>query len=663
MKRSRTVAAVLAWVAGFVLVSLLAGWLLLRMAQGALVSGAQRDAAEFVLRLQAGAPAIMGAIQAGRLDDAALEDLRRLRLLGPAEQFVLFDRQGRRIADSDSLDQPAAPADEAGRTHEAQSSARVREVLASRSPYTATMGSMLLDRGPVLSETYVPVVRDGQAVGVIELYTDQTARVVRVRSLLLQVLLMVGALLGAAAVAVWWLSRRGSRFEQGWQRALEHDPLTGLPNHKRYRALMDEAIERHRADTNVFALLVIDLDGFARVNDRLGHAGGDLVLHQCARRLAGVSPRRDLLGRLSGDRFALLMTHGADAAAVHAQGLRMIDALGETLGVGEDEIHVSACVGAARLGVDAQDSESLLHAASVALRRAKLAGPSRFAFYDPAHDRLLESRNCLAQELEHAIENNGLTLHYQPQYDARSGKLNGFEALVRWPHPERGLVPPEEFIALAEESRLIERLGLWVLHRACVDAAHWPKHLSVAVNLSAAQLYGNADLVHNVAQALALADIDASRLELELTESMLLREGERVQRTLATLSRMGVRLALDDFGTGYSSLAYLWRFPLHKVKIDRAFTRNLGTDRKVAVVVRAITVMAHSMGLVVNAEGVETPEQRAFLLALGCNELQGFMLGHPSPLDGLSFEDTQPSEPGELGAADWTQITTSRASL
>jgi EAL domain-containing protein (putative c-di-GMP-specific phosphodiesterase class I) len=348
---------------------------------------------------------------------------------------------------------------------------------------------------------------------------------------------------------------------------------------------------------------------------------------------------------------------------VHAIGVRAIDALGQPIVVDGLEVQLSASVGAAQLGVDAHDGETLLHAASVALRRAKAAGASQFSFYDPEHGRLLERRNAFSHELEQAIEHNALTLHYQPQYEARSGKLTGFEALVRWHHPERGMVHPDEFIPLAEEKHLIEALGLWVLHRACADAALWPSHLSVAVNLSAAQLHGPSDLAQTVAQVLAVSGLEPSRLELEVTESMFLHDGERVNRILNALSRTGVRLALDDFGTGYSSLAYLWRFPVNKIKIDRAFTRSLGSDRKVAVVVRAITAMAHSLGLKVNAEGVESSVQREYLLALGCNEIQGFLVGHPCPLHKLTFDDTMPSEPGDFDHSDWTVINTSPARL
>jgi EAL domain-containing protein (putative c-di-GMP-specific phosphodiesterase class I) len=276
----------------------------------------------------------------------------------------------------------------------------------------------------------------------------------------------------------------------------------------------------------------------------------------------------------------------------------------------------------------------LLHKADLALYRAKSEGRGGFSFYDAALDRQLQSQRDLVRDLREAIANETLGLHYQPQYAADGHSLVGYEALLRWTHPTRGNVPPGDFIGVAESSGLIEPLGRWVLKRACREAAGWPQALAVSVNLSAAQ-FRSDELMNDVAAALDGSGLPAHRLELEITESLLMSNTDRVLRTLHALSAMGVRIAMDDFGTGYSSLAYLWRFPFDKVKIDRSFTQGLGTDPKVGLIVRSIVSLAHSMEIRVNAEGVETSAQLGALQRYGCDELQGFLLGRPAPADTL----------------------------
>jgi len=247
----------------------------------------------------------------------------------------------------------------------------------------------------------------------------------------------------------------------------------------------------------------------------------------------------------------------------------------------------------------------------------------------------LDERHLLASELRQALRQRSLVLHYQPQYGTDGTTLNGYEALARWPHPSRGFVPPSEFIALAEAHDMIDELGNWALHAACAEAARWPVPLRVAVNLSAAQLGKDGAVVREVARALEETGLAPSRLELEITESLLMAHGERTLRELQALQAMGVRIAIDDFGTGYSNLAYLWRFPFDKIKLDRAFTQNMQGDAKVGLVVKAIVSLAHSLDIRVNAEGVETAAQMALLRELGCDELQGFLLGRPAPPAGL----------------------------
>jgi EAL domain-containing protein (putative c-di-GMP-specific phosphodiesterase class I) len=308
-------------------------------------------------------------------------------------------------------------------------------------------------------------------------------------------------------------------------------------------------------------------------------------------------------------------------------------------------------VGAAIFGTDSERVDDLLHKADLALYRAKAEGRGGFSFYEARLDRHLHERRELAHDLRHAIEADALTLHYQPLYAADGMTLNGYEALARWMHPTRGNVPPSDFIPVAEETGLIETLGRWVLRRACAEAATWPAPLTVSVNLSAAQFRNDA-LVRTVIDALGEARLPPERLEVEITESLLMADTERVVRALHALSAIGVSIAMDDFGTGYSSLAYLWRFPFDKVKIDRAFTKGLAEDPKVNLIVRSIVSLAHSLQIRVNAEGVETEGQMRALQKHGCDELQGYLLGRPLPPEQLLHEHATEAAPTRPEARD-----------
>jgi predicted signal transduction protein with EAL and GGDEF domain len=346
-----------------------------------------------------------------------------------------------------------------------------------------------------------------------------------------------------------------------------------------------------------------------------------------------------MVARLGGDEFALLQTGVDGPEAVTRLAERVVESLGLPYELAGQTVMCGCSVGAAIYGSDADNEEDLMHKADLALYRAKASGRSTFSFYDASLDERLEVRRHLTRDLREAIGTEQLSLHYQALYGSDGQTLTGYEALLRWNHPLRGNVPPAEFIPLAEDTGLIGPLGRWVLRSACAEAASWPAHLSVAVNLSAAQ-FRHDDLVEVIGRALDAAGLPARRLEIEITESLLMSNTEQVLGTLRALSAMGVSIAMDDFGTGYSSLAYLWRFPFDKLKIDRAFTQHLGTDDKVNLIVKSIISLAHSLEIRVNAEGVETQPQLRALLDQGCDEFQGFLLGRPQPVGQLAHGET-----------------------
>jgi diguanylate cyclase (GGDEF)-like protein/PAS domain S-box-containing protein len=413
-------------------------------------------------------------------------------------------------------------------------------------------------------------------------------------------------------------------------RLAHQDALTGLAN----RLQFGNALQSYFTGPGEIApctLLLFDLDNFKTVNDSLGHAVGDQLLQEVARRLTAEVGPRELLARLGGDEFALIVPGALPRAQAQAYGERLQAALGQVWLVNSHRIEVRASIGLGFGPQDADSAEQLLKVCDMALYAAKAAGRHTLRFFEPAMAVRAQQKLNILSDLGHGLERGEFVLHYQPQIDLRSGALRGFEALVRWRHPQRGLVSPLEFIPAAEESGLIVPLGAWVLRQACMDAMDWPQALRVAVNLSAVQL-GNADVLPMVEEALLHSGLPGSRLELEITESTLMRDSQTAQALLRNFRRKGIRIALDDFGTGYSSLSYLRSFPLDKLKIDRSFVSILDateSDASAVAIVQTIIALAQALALETTAEGVETPAQRSILERIGCSQGQGYLFAKP----------------------------------
>ncbi len=424
-----------------------------------------------------------------------------------------------------------------------------------------------------------------------------------------------------------------SRSEAEARRRALHDPLTGLPNRELFRDRLAGALARMRRGGPPPAVLLLDLDGFKVVNDSLGHHAGDELLRCIAPRLAEAVRAGDTVARLGGDEFVVLADGVQDESTAMLLAQRLEAAWREPVRIGEAELHLSASVGVA-VATPACDPDSLLRDADAAMYHAKRRGRGRFELFGaPLRDEALR-RLALEQDLRRALEPEELHLEYQPVIDFDTNAVVSYEALLRWTHPERGSIGPDEFIGIAEDSGLMLPMGRWVLQTACAEAQRWPAGVGIGVNLSARQV-ADPDLCEHVRGALAVTGLDPSRLTLEITESTLMEEAEAPLRTLEELRAMGVRLALDDFGTGYSSLSYLRRFALDTLKVDRSFVRDLGSDPHATPLVEAVVSMAGALGLAVVAEGVETEAQRAQLAALGCRYGQGYLLGRPEPAAAL----------------------------
>ncbi|MBN2885526.1 MAG: EAL domain-containing protein [Chromatiaceae bacterium] len=427
--------------------------------------------------------------------------------------------------------------------------------------------------------------------------------------------------------------------EQRLDYLANRDPLTGLPNRALFAELLRQRIEQARQGGNAFALLHLDLDHFKTINESLGHSLGDRLLIEVSERLRAQIGESDTLTRIGGDEFNLIIEPDEQHGGVDLLAQHMIESLNQPFVIAERSLYIGASIGIALYPADGRDGETLLRNADAALHQAKTRGRGCLHFFSPELAGHARARLTLESELRVAIERDELRLHYQPQIDLESGALIGLEALVRWQHPERGMVPPNDFIPFAEESGLVTRLGDWVLREACRQLSAWLREgrgpAQIAVNVSAVQLC-RGDLLGSVRAALDASGLDPARLELELTESSLILDRERAFATIAALRALGVQLSIDDFGTGYSSLAYLQQLDVQRLKIDMSFVRDLPTNPANAAIVRAIIALGQSLGLVVIAEGVERADQAERLRAFGCHAMQGYLVSRPLPLEEMT---------------------------
>jgi len=415
-------------------------------------------------------------------------------------------------------------------------------------------------------------------------------------------------------------------------RLARFDTLTGLPNRLSVNEALAEAVANAERERTRCALMMIDLDRFKAVNDTLGHPVGDRLLGKVSERLATLLAEREIVGRLGGDEFAVVVRDASDPLRVERLARAIIEALSRPYEVDQHTLYIGASVGVATSPRDGRSAETLIRSADLALYRSKDQGGGVFHAYEPQLHAQAEERRVLEMALRQALANDELSLDYQPVVDATSGALRGFEALLRWHHPGFGQIPPSKFIPIAEEARLIAPIGEWVVRTACAEAAAWPDNVRVAVNVSPEQLH-NPQFVTVVAEALAESGLSARRLELEVTESVFLREGTGATRVLGDILALGVGLSLDDFGTGYSSLGYLSSTRFSSIKIDRSFVQTAAAGRVEAIaIIRAVVAMADSLDMTTTAEGVETEAELRLVQELGCRSIQGYYFGRPLPV-------------------------------
>lgn len=417
-----------------------------------------------------------------------------------------------------------------------------------------------------------------------------------------------------------------------------HDTLTNLPNRTLFYDRLKQAIAVARRNNDRVAVLFLDLDGFKRINDTLGHSKGDILLQMVAQRLKSSVRECDTIARLGGDEFTVVLIgiDGPDDAARVAE--KILKSMSRPFSVTGNEVHISTSIGIGLFPNDSEDIETLVRNADIAMYHAKYNGKNNYQLFNPGMTSAIAHRLAMENALRKAVERNEFIIHYQPQYDIRSGDVVGLEALVRWAHPDKGLLYPGEFIPIAEETGTIMQVSEWVLEQACRQSRLWNRSagwpVRVAINISPLQ-FTQKNLVRSVYDILDETGMNPLNLELEITEGSAMKDVEYTVKTLKELKKMGIRISVDDFGTGYSSMGYLKRFPIDLLKIDRSFIRHIPEDKDNSAITSAIIALAHSMGLKVLAEGVENQRQYDFLKSIGCDEIQGFYCSKPLELEAV----------------------------
>ncbi|HEX6141453.1 MAG TPA: bifunctional diguanylate cyclase/phosphodiesterase [Geminicoccaceae bacterium] len=558
----------------------------------------------------------------GEVRDRDLEVLALATSLSLVSGFVVRDRDGRVILRSDPHDAPGPE----GATRDTgieipavpARGTRVVELLERR-----------LDRQPGRHAVVeVPVTNGSGFAGTAEVEVDlaePAAGYWRTAGAAIVALAIVLALATVLPVGSLWRGLEGlRRAEAEIRHAAHHDPLTGLPNRSLCRIRLDEALRR-----GATVLLCLDLDRFKPVNERLGEAAGDRLLVEVAERLRRSVRAGDTIARLGGDEFAVVLSGVDDARAAEGLAARILRVMALPIQLGDEKVEAGCSIGIAFAGHAGGSADQLLREAGVALQEAKADVSSSYRLYTADMTARCDARRTLEADLRQALAEGQFRLHFQPIFAMPGARLTGFEALLRWQHPRLGTVAPDQFIPLAEETGLIVPIGAWVLREACRIAAGWPDDIRISVNLSTAQ-FSRREPAEMIARVLEESGLEPARLDLEVTENLVLRDVPETLDNLIRIKALGVRLSLDDFGTGYSSLSYLTRFPIDRIKIDQSFVRRIEDDPDVRAIVAAVIRLGHRLGMIVTAEGVERGRQLEILASEGCDEVQGFHLGRPA---------------------------------
>ena len=554
---------------------------------------------------------------------ASMVFFERAQRVGNVFRYKIFSPDGHLRLVSDELSAIGTDAQNLGEHNAAAALA-----IAAGRPLVVAKEGKPPTRPPFFSEAYVPVIVGGKTIAIAEAYVDQTEKryyfhtALTLAAASLSLLMAFGFGVPAAA---WYRRTKEIRF------LAYHDALTGLPNRNRLIENLEQRLIAAVADGKTLAVHYVDLDSFKNVNDALGHSVGDLLIISVAERLRAIAGPNNVVARLGGDEFVLLQSNLTEEAAAEKLALQIIEATSEPYELNGHEVTATTSVGIALAPRNGIKAFQLLRSADLAMYKSKSQGRNSVRFFAPDMESELQSRLMLEATIREAARNESFELHFQPVVDAPEGRLAGFEALLRLRAEDGSFISPAVFIPVAEQMGLIVEIGAWVIREACRRAAAWPDHLSVAVNLSPAQ-FTKGSVCEIIAMALKETGLKPQRLELEITESLLLEDTGSVLAELARLKDLGVAIVMDDFGTGYYSLSYLWRFPFNKIKIDRSFMLGFdATEKNAKTIVETIVALARSLDMRVTVEGVESRRQLEFVHDVNCDQVQGFYYGRPMP--------------------------------
>jgi diguanylate cyclase (GGDEF)-like protein len=556
---------------------------------------------------------------------ASMTFFRWSQLIGVVFRYEIFNREG--------YSQLMSDRHRTGPVDVSEFSGAAARAVKTAEPVVAVREGEGPDLPAFFAEAYVPVIVNGRTIAVVAASVDQTeereryTRTFVVAAISLCLLTALAFILPATA---WYRRTNEKRHADAEIMFLAtHDRMTQLANRGHFTKALALALDQ-RGDSRL-AVHSIDLDRFKEINDTFGHQGGDVLLRLTAERIRASTRAEDVVARLGGDQFAVLQPYLGDRGQAESLAHRILAILAEPFVIDGHEITITTSIGIAIAPEDGLEAERVLSSADLALSHSKADGRNRVGFFTSVMDAELQERLRLERCVREALRDDGFELHFQPLVDMPAANVTAFEALLRLKDADGRPIPPMTFIPVAEEMGLIAKIGTWVIRQACHVAAQWPAHLSITVNLSAAQ-FEDGGVTEIVSDALADARLEPRRLQLEITESLLLRDAEAIMLELRRIKALGVAIVMDDFGTGYSSLSYLWRFPFDKIKIDRAFLQSLGVGNHAAeMIVRTIVGLGHSLQMRVTIEGVEDADQVAFVRDIGCDEAQGFYFGRPMP--------------------------------
>ncbi len=603
-------------------------WLVSHSAERLLRADTEADAVAWASKIQGKALDLDNVLAGTPPSISDLAFLKSAKDLGNVEQLTIYDSTGREVMTSNKLGEFLF---DRGNVADVSSiGAALRGNVFSQSSH-GTLG----DQQGYYTRAFVPILTgSGDIRGALGVLVNNSAKralyLTWLSGILAALFLLVGLGLIVPGSAVWFRMREKWEAQASADFLVSHDPLTAISNRSHFLEQLAQTLDDHLSEGRQMALHYIDVDRYKEIYDSFGLEAGDKFLQDITEKLVGLVDDPERIARIGSDEFAIIQLDSSGIKHAEIFGSRIVDALSGSYNVVGHEVISSASVGIAVAPDHGKDALRLLKSADLALHQVKGQGRAKKCIYSPGMDQSMQSRLELQSILRKAFDNNWFELHYQPQYDLGAKRLTGFEALLRLRHPERGMIPPVEFIPVAEESGLIQPIGEWIVREACATAATWPEQLSLAINLSPAQIRENK-LAGTVDDIIKQTGLSASRLEVEITEGLLMDASDLTMSELDQLKEIGVALVMDDFGTGYSSLSYLWRFEFDKIKIDKSFVHNLGAGRNVESLLKSIINIGQSLDLRVIAEGVEKPEQAHFLMANACQHVQGFLFGRPVP--------------------------------